>query len=561
MELAVNDLKTFQEARQTGKRRSYLSLQCIRSIGRQALSGLDYLHGKGCMHRDLKPQNILVTKWDARTDTATIKLADFGLAGIGSEHQTFCGTEGYVAPEIIEAHETAKVLEQERDKRMKTFRPKRLPTYTNAVDVWAMGKILQELLQDVPSHLPSPRGKRFPVNKDPALRLINRMVENDPRRRPTAAECLTDPWMVTIDTAGSQLAQKRRRSPAPSMSSPTSSTEQPLRKLMRRAFAESSTTMVMNAIWSHKSSYHNGSAQAPRGAPPSNVDTKSRSLVEEGQIQHDHPQATQPNIQFEDGRLSLTANSHDNALMGPLAATREKSFSVAISADHASPRGASSSMQDVVRRLLTALQAEGYGKNVAAAGNSTDVAEVRDKLSRLSISSLQVRQKSQSSIMLGLEFDNQKWTSSFWNEGRSSTSHNVGPQSASPEERNDAAAADNNSRPRSYLEVMFGQGPQHSFFDQPSYHEPEAVTHTDQFSMPAITLDDDQVARSLIHDSSSHDRGNTGNISDLAQSGLGSNSTEASSGKGVTYPRNYDDPVADLSVGTLGWNDFMDLTA
>ena len=134
--------------------------------------------------------------------------------------------------------------------------------------------------------------------------------------------------------------------------------------------------------------------------------------------------------------------------------------------------------------------------------------------------------------------------------------HSLGAQSASPEERNDAA--DNNSRPCSYLEVMFGQGPQHSCFDQPSYHQPEAVTHTDQFSMPAITL---EVARSLIHDSSSHDRGNTGNISDLAQSGLGSNSTEASSGKGVTYPRNYDDPVADLSVGTLGWNDFMDLTA
>lgn len=94
MELAVNDLETYRKARQSGKRRSYWSLPCIRSIGRQALSGLDYLHGKGFIHRDLKPQNILVTKWDARTDTPTIKLADFGLAGIGSEHQTFCGTEG-----------------------------------------------------------------------------------------------------------------------------------------------------------------------------------------------------------------------------------------------------------------------------------------------------------------------------------------------------------------------------------------------------------------------------------------------------------------------------------
>ena len=78
----------------------------------------------------------------------------------------------------------------------------------------------------------------------------------------------------------------------------------------------------------------------------------ARALVThaEGSVQHDHPQATQLTIQLEDGRLSLTANSHNNALMGPLAATRDENFSVAILADHAGPRGASS-MQDVARRL------------------------------------------------------------------------------------------------------------------------------------------------------------------------------------------------------------------
>lgn len=550
MELAVNDLETYRKARQSGKRRSYWSLPCIRSIGRQALSGLDYLHGKGFIHRDLKPQNILVTKWDARTDTPTIKLADFGLAGIGSEHQTFCGTEGYIAPEIIQADERAKALEKQRDKWMKTFAPNQFPTYTNAVDIWALGKIVQEFLQDVSSHVSLLRGKRVPVNKEPALRLIDRMMQNNPRRRPTAAECLKDPWIATIDTGDSRLAQKRGRSPAPSTSSPTSSTEQPIRKVMRTAFAdsfatnESSTIMMMNAIWSHGSSYQNGSAQAPHGAPtPSDVDTKSRSLVEEGQIQHDHPQATQLTIQLEDGRLSLTANSYNNALMGPLAATRDENFSVAILADYAGPRGASS-MQDVARRLLAALQAEGYGNNVTVAGNSTDLGVVREKISRLSIASLQVRQESQSSVMLGLEFDGEEWTSSFRNEAQSSVSHSVGSQSASPTEPNDAAAAaDNDSRPRSYLEVMFGQGPQHSFFDQL-----EPVTSPDQFSVPAITLDDGQVPRPLIHGGSSYDRGNTGKTYDLTLSGLGSNSTWASTvGKGVTYPRHYDDPVAELS--------------
>lgn len=338
---------------------------------------------------------------------------------------------------------------------------------------------------------------------------------------------------------------------------------------MRSVFAdsiaihESSTIRVMNAIWSHESSYQNGSAQAPRGVPiPSDVDAKSR-LVKEGQIQHDHRQATQLTIQLEeDGRLSLTANSHNNALMGPLAATPDENFSVAILADHAGPRGGSSSVQDVARRLLTALQAEGYGNNVAVAGNSTDMGILREKLSRLSISSLQVRQESQSSTMLGLEFDGEEWTSSFRNEAQSSTNHSVRSQSASPTERVDAAAADNNSQPHSYLELMFSQGPQHSFFDQPSYHQPELVTRPDQSSVPAITLDNGQVPRPLIQESSSLDRGNTGNISGLSQSSLGSNSTWASTvGKGVTYPRHYDDPVAEISFRNIGVDDFMDLTA
>ena len=81
------------------------------------------------------------------------------------------------------------------------------------------------------------------------------------------------------------------------------------------------------------------------------------------------------------------------------------------------------------------------------------------------------------------------------------------------QERNDAAAADNNSRSRSYLEVMFSQGPLPSFFDRPSCHQPEPVTHPDQFSVPAITFDDGQVPRPLNNGNSGLDRGNTGNIS------------------------------------------------
>ena len=238
MELAVNDLETYRKARQSGRRSSYLSLPCIRSISRQALSGLDYLHGMGFMHRDLKSQNILMIKWDAETNTLIIKLADFGLVGIGSQNQTLCGIEGYIAPEMIQADPTVKALEKQIDRWTNNIAPNRLSTYpyTNAVDIWALGKVLQELLQDVASHVSLLRGKRIPVKKEPALRFIDRMMQNDPKKRPTAAECLEDPWMATVDTSDSRLAQKRGRSPTLSTWSPTSSTGEPLRKVMRSAF-------------------------------------------------------------------------------------------------------------------------------------------------------------------------------------------------------------------------------------------------------------------------------------------------------------------------------------
>jgi hypothetical protein len=72
------------------------------------------------------------------------------------------------------AYKKAKELKKQRDKGMETVVDNRLLTYTNTVDIWALGKILKELVRDVPSRIPLLRGKTAPVNKEPALRLIDR---------------------------------------------------------------------------------------------------------------------------------------------------------------------------------------------------------------------------------------------------------------------------------------------------------------------------------------------------------------------------------------------------
>lgn len=73
--------------------------QEILSVIKQILEGIQYLHSNKIIHRDIKPQNILIQ------EPLIIKLCDFGFSQTFKEEinmfQTICGTPLYMSPEIL----------------------------------------------------------------------------------------------------------------------------------------------------------------------------------------------------------------------------------------------------------------------------------------------------------------------------------------------------------------------------------------------------------------------------------------------------------------------------
>ena len=73
-----------------------------RKFARQIASALDYCHRNSIVHRDLKIENILISK------TGDIKIIDFGLSNLYSPRsllKTFCGSLYFAAPELLQARQ------------------------------------------------------------------------------------------------------------------------------------------------------------------------------------------------------------------------------------------------------------------------------------------------------------------------------------------------------------------------------------------------------------------------------------------------------------------------
>jgi len=97
-----------------------LSEPCVRRYGRDILHGLRYLHAHNVIHRDIKPQNVLIGQ------SGRCKLADFGTAALLHKVEqggdTVMGTPHYMAPEVVRGQVGPEA------------------------DVWAMGVTVWEML-------------------------------------------------------------------------------------------------------------------------------------------------------------------------------------------------------------------------------------------------------------------------------------------------------------------------------------------------------------------------------------------------------------------------------
>jgi serine/threonine protein kinase KIN1/2 len=170
-----------------------------RKFARQIASALDYCHRNSIVHRDLKIENILISK------TGDIKIIDFGLSNLYAPRsllKTFCGSLYFAAPELLQARQ-----------------------YTGPeVDVWSFGIVLYVLVcgkvpfddQSMPQlHAKIKRGvvdypQWLTAGKCYGLvpnllyadhfaeckNIISRMLVVDPRERATLQEIMNHPWMT-----------------------------------------------------------------------------------------------------------------------------------------------------------------------------------------------------------------------------------------------------------------------------------------------------------------------------------------------------------------------------
>ncbi|EPS99590.1 hypothetical protein FOMPIDRAFT_1030789 [Fomitopsis schrenkii] len=210
-EYCERDLKRYMDVHGD---RGALDPITVRSFMYQLLKGTAFCHENRVLHRDLKPQNLLINK------KGELKLGDFGLArAFGVPVNTFSNevvTLWYRAPDVLMGSRT----------------------YNTSIDVWSCGCIFAEMISGVPlfrgrdnqdqllhimriigtpddrilrkiqsegsTNPPKqyPRYPKIPFTQvlpkatGQAIDLLERLLQFDPAKRITAADALSHPYFT-----------------------------------------------------------------------------------------------------------------------------------------------------------------------------------------------------------------------------------------------------------------------------------------------------------------------------------------------------------------------------
>ncbi|KAF0986557.1 hypothetical protein HZS_8002, partial [Henneguya salminicola] len=166
-----------------GRRNKLKESWCVYFL-KGILTGLEYLHDKGIIHRDIKSDNVMVNR------DGVVKLVDFGVSTIITplkpKADQMIGTPYWMAPEVILLHEKDTI------------------SYDTKCDIWSVGITAIEYSDGQAPRLsiePTHVLKLIPISRPPKLknfylrsyyynRFVNGCLKFRPEDRPTATTLL-----------------------------------------------------------------------------------------------------------------------------------------------------------------------------------------------------------------------------------------------------------------------------------------------------------------------------------------------------------------------------------
>ncbi|GFH16267.1 calcium-dependent protein kinase, partial [Haematococcus lacustris] len=169
-----------------GDEKGHFSEKSAAEVMRTIVSVVNHCHTMNVIHRDLKPENFLLT---SKKDGAILKATDFGLSRFFKE--------GQLLDEIVLRRQ-----------------------YGKEADIWSCGVILYILLcgwppfhgentQQIFKHIMSQpldqKSDPWPRISDAAKDCVRRMLARDPKKRLTAEQVLSHPWMKVNGVAPDEM--------------------------------------------------------------------------------------------------------------------------------------------------------------------------------------------------------------------------------------------------------------------------------------------------------------------------------------------------------------------